>query len=60
MENSLETELDDELGYSKYDYKSKDTENSRNEHSSKPLRTSFADMNVSVSGIGKGNLSRRY
>ena len=30
MENGLETELDDELGYSKYDYKNKDTDNSRN------------------------------
>lgn len=25
MENSLDAELDDELGYSKYDYRSKDT-----------------------------------
>ena len=30
MENGLETELDDKLGYSKYDYKNKDTDNSRN------------------------------
>ena len=30
MENGLEAELDDELGYSKYDYKNKDTDNSRN------------------------------
>ena len=29
MENGLEAELD-ELGYSKYDYKNKDTDNSRN------------------------------
>ena len=35
MENGLEAELDDELGYSKYDYKNKDTANSRNGHSSK-------------------------
>ena len=41
MENGLEAELDDELGYSKYDYKNKDTDNSRNGHSSKRLRTSF-------------------
>lgn len=27
MENSLDAELDDELGYSKYDYRSKDTDN---------------------------------
>ena len=30
MENGLEAELDDELGYSKYDYKNKDTDNSWN------------------------------
>ena len=41
MENGLEAELDDELGYSKYDYKNKNTDNSRNGHSSKRLRTSF-------------------
>ena len=46
MENGLEAELDDELGYSKYDYKSKDTDNSRNGHSSKTLRTSFGDVEV--------------
>ena len=26
MENGLESELDEELGYSKYDYKNKDTD----------------------------------
>ena len=30
MENGLDAELDEELGYSKYDYKNKDTDNSRN------------------------------
>lgn len=48
MENGLESELDDELGYRKYDYKNKDTDNSRNGHSSKTLRTSFGDVEVSV------------
>ena len=41
MENGLDAELDEELGYSRYDYKSKNTDNSRNGHSSKTLRTSF-------------------
>ena len=35
LENGLEAELDDELGYSKYDYRNKDTDNSRNGHSTK-------------------------
>ena len=48
MEDSLDAELDDELGYSKYDYKNKNTDNSRNGHSKKTLRTSCGDVEVSV------------
>lgn len=48
MENGLDAELDDELGYSRYDYKNKNTDNSRNGHSSKTLRTSFGDVEVLV------------
>ena len=48
MENGLEAELDDQLGYSRYEYKNKDTDNSRNGRSSKTLRTSFGDVEVSV------------
>lgn len=48
MENGLEAKLDEELGYSKYDYRNKETKNSRNGHSSKTLRTSFGDEEVSV------------
>lgn len=54
MENGLEAELDEELGYSKYDYKNKDTDNSRNGHSSKRLRTSFGEVDVSVPRDRKG------
>ena len=55
MENGLEAELDDELGYSKYDYRNKDTDNSRNGHSGKTLRTSFGDVEVSVPRDRKGD-----
>ena len=54
MENGLDAELDDELGYSRYDYKNKDTDNSRNGHSSKTLQTSFGDVEVSVPRDRKG------
>lgn len=54
MENGLEAELDDELGYSKYDYKNKDTDNSHNGHSGKTLRTSFGNVDVSVPRDRKG------
>ena len=48
MENGLEAELDEELGYNKYDYKNKHTNNSRNGHSSKALCTSFEDADILV------------
>ena len=54
MENGLDAELDDELGYTKYDYRNKNTDNSRNGHSSKTLRTSFGDVEVSVPRDRKG------
>lgn len=54
MENGLNAELDDELGYSKYDYKNKETDNSRNGYSSKTLRTSFGDVVVSIPRDRKG------
>ena len=54
MEDGLETELDEELGYSRYDYCNKNTENSRNGHSSKTLRTSFGDVEVAVPRDRKG------
>lgn len=54
MENGLEEELEDDLGYSKYDYKNKSTDNSRNGHSSKTLRTSFGDVEVAVPRDRKG------
>ena len=57
MEDGLEAELDEELGYSRYDYKNKDTDNSRNGHSSKTLRTSFGDVGVSVPRDRKGEFA---
>ena len=54
MEDGLETELDDELGYSRYDYRNKNTENSRHGHSSKTLRISFGDIEVAVPRDRKG------
>lgn len=48
LENGLEAELDEELGYSKYDYRNKDTSNSRNGHSSKTMKTSFGDVEIAV------------
>lgn len=46
MENGLEAELDEGLGYSKYDYKNKEGTNSRNGHSQKTLKTSFGNIEI--------------
>jgi transposase-like protein len=48
LEGVLDEELDEELGYSKYDYRNKDTDNSRNGHSSKIMHTSYGDMEVAI------------
>ena len=54
MENGLDAELEETLGYSKYDYRNKQTDNSRNGHSSKNLRTSFGEVDVAIPCDRKG------
>ena len=48
LENGLDGELDDELGYTKYDYRNKESENSRNGYSKKTLKTSFGETEIKV------------
>lgn len=48
LEGVLDSELDNELGYSKYDYKNKDTNNSRNGYSKKTVHTSYGDMDLDI------------
>ena len=48
LEGTLDGELDDTLlGYSKYDYKNKDTVNSRNGYK-KTMHTSYGDMDLDI------------
>ncbi len=54
LENGLEGELDDELGYSRYGYRNKETDNNRNGYSEKTLKTSFGDMELAVPRDRKG------
>ena len=54
VENGLEGELEDELGYGKYDYQNKETDNSRNGHSEKTLKTSFGEVDIKVPRDQKG------
>ena len=48
MESSLEAELDEELGYEPYDVRNKHTDNSRNGHSKKTLKTSMGNIEVDI------------
>ena len=54
LEGALDQEMDEELGYSKYDYRNKDTDNSRNGHSQKTMHTSYGDMEIGIPRDRKG------
>lgn len=54
LEGVLDEELNEELGYSKYDYRNKETDNSRNGHSRKTMRTSYGDMDIAIRRDRKG------
>jgi len=48
LENGLEGELDEQLGYTKYDYRNKDTDNSRNGYSKKNVKTSYGAAQINI------------
>ena len=48
LEGALDEELDEELGYSRYDYQNKEKDNSRNGHSRKITHISYGDMDVAI------------
>ena len=54
LEGVLDEELNEELGYSKYDYRNKETDNSRNGHSRKTMRTSYGNMDIAIPRDRKG------
>ena len=39
LEGALDEEMNEEAGYSRYDYRNKETDNSRNGHSQKTMHT---------------------
>ena len=57
IEETLDGELDDKLGYDRYDYENKETDNSRNGHSKKTMHTSYGDMEVDIPRDRKGEYS---
>lgn len=48
IQEVLESELESELGYSKYDYKNKQTDNSRNGYSRKTVQSSQGEMELRI------------
>ena len=48
VNGSIEGELDDELGYEKYDIVNKETEKSRNGYGGKTLKTSYGEVDIKV------------
>ena len=48
IQAALDAELDNDLGYSKYDYKNKQTDNSRNGYSKKTVQSSAGEIEISV------------
>jgi len=54
LECSLEGELEEELGYSRYDYRNKETDNSRNGYSEKTLASSLGGIEIQIPRDRKG------
>ncbi len=50
----LQAELDDHLEYSKYDYKNKNTSNSRNGRSSKKVLSDLIEFDLAIPRDGEG------
>jgi putative transposase len=48
LESALDGELEEQLGYSKYDYRNKSTDNSRNGYSKKTLKSSSGEIDINV------------
>lgn len=48
IQEALEAEMDNELGYSKYDWKNKEKNNSRNGHSKKRVKSRFGELDLNI------------
>ena len=55
LQGMLEAEMDDHLGYSKYDYKNKETDDSRNGYSPKTVTSSMGTIALDVPRDRQGN-----
>ncbi len=48
LQTMLEAELEEDLGYSKYDYRNKETDNRRNGYSKKTVTSSMGDLSLDI------------
>jgi len=48
LQEALEEEMTGELGYSRYDWKNKNTDNSRNGHSKKTVKSQFGEVDLDI------------
>lgn len=54
LQGMLEAEMDDHLGYSKYDYRNKETDDSRNGYSEKTVTSSMGEIDLDIPRDRKG------
>lgn len=55
LQGMLEAEMDDHLGYSKYDYKNKETDDSRNGYSPRTVTSSMGTIDLDIPRDRKGD-----
>ncbi|WP_288298778.1 transposase [uncultured Megasphaera sp.] len=48
LQTLLEAEMDEQLGYSKYDYKNKDTDDTRNGYSKKTVTSTMGNIPLDI------------
>lgn len=54
LQGMLEAEMDEKLGYSKYDYQNKQTDDSRNGYSKKTVTSSLGEIDLDIPRDRKG------
>ena len=59
IQEMLEAELDEHLGYDRYDIQNKNTTNSRNGHRSKKVRSDFGEVGISIPRDRQGSFEPR-
>ena len=55
LQAALEEELTHELGYSRYDWKNKETDNCRNGHTPKRVKSSYGDLDLKIPRDSRGD-----